>query len=1326
MRRTLLSLLAASLAVGALAPSTARAQGDDWDVVRDPFDKSVIARLKSILAKNPNDADALAKLLGLYRRYRTVALLRSEYDAVLAKKPDDFATLVVLARLAKSEGDSDGARGWFERAAAGKNDAAVQVELGTMYRAANQLAEARAAFDRAMAANPSKPVKMKALRALADLALSAKDIDGARAYFDQYIALDAGNVALRLELGDALAGAGKPDDAIVVYLDAEKRLASDPARRVEVVARIGAAQEAKQDETAAIATYRRAIKLVPKGYYLEVELTARIVDIYRRKQNLSELLAFYDKEWPVGGRGHFEWNTLAHLYEETGDQDKAVTAYQKAVAKAPYELETQRNLIKLLEAIGRDQDALAQYEVVVRVAPGEAPFQIELAERYMKVPDEARAMATVKKMEVRFPGDAGVQSAIADLYLRWGKDDLALAALERLAKLEPDDADHLVTLGEQYHQRGEVDRAMATWKRIAATKSATGYARLGDVLAEHDAPTEGLVYYAKAIKLEPANPELYKGRAQIFERQRAFADAMADWEKALSLWTKPSDRSARREARGRVVNLLPRWDNGSHKETYRAKWAAAFRAAPPDLESGYFLVAYFQRFGQQGEPRRTLEQILVVTPDDEEATLDLVKAYRADRDYQLAIDKLLALAGKNKARQREAYTLAAEIETERHHDQQAIAYSLLALEQSPTDSQAHTRLAELYVDMARLDDAIVSYGKAIDLSPDNWNAYFKLAAIYQQRGQHAQAAELYRRVLRRAGDEDTLTKAGRFAIALEEINDSLGELEKVLAPLSSMMSHKPVYRRLLVELYVRYVPQLVSRSRRGPAEVRSAAQAELERLGHGGMKALLDALGDDKDPAQRAVAVAVLGHLGNKSAAAPLVKVAKQEPRPIDPGAPRQLGSLTNSLDLDSRIAALVAAGRLGDARVVADVLPMAKHAEVGLREAAVFTLARIRDPRAQAALAEAINDHRPSVVALACIGLASSGQSKAVATALAVLADRTRTDLVRAACAAGLAGAGGSASSGLVAAVGDNAGETQRVAAWALGQQGDKRAVPALLAAYLARVGQDRATIVWAIARLTGAPISPLPDLGEYPMRAGKLDLAAMIRGIPGDLPLAGPASADLLVGQDALVAQAVRDALASHRDAVLSVLADLDQRDDGLSLGELTSGRVSPAAARALQAIGDAIVAPVVAHASDDDPKVVARALSVAAKIGGPAAVAALTPALTDLRRLVRSAAMAAVGRAGSKLGGPVLAVLTAQLGAVDWRDRMEAADALAQLGPAADVAALTAAAADPDNFVRSAVARALGATRSPAAVEPLRTLARDPIAEVRAAAEQALGQK
>src|SRR5690349_19496474 len=474
------------LAVPAVA-SIARAQpAGDWGVKRDPFNQTDIARYKGILRANPHDGPALAKLLEMYRRYRTIDLLKDEYQKQIEKNGNDIAALVVMGRLQHTTGDDARALELFQRAVASKDDdAQTWLLIGELEKGANKTKDARAAYDKALVHASAKEMKKKALRALADLALATGDNDGANAYFKQFLEVDPRNAQLWIERGDAMLAAGKRDIALDSYASAEKLLGSDPAKRVEVVARRGQALEGLGKDDEAVTEYRRAIKLAPKGYYLEVELTGRIVDIFRRKQALPQLLAQYEKEWSEGGRGHFEWSTLGKLYEETGAQDKAIAALKKAVAKSAWELDTQRRLIQLLENSGRDDEALAQYEAVVRAAPGEARFQLDLAERYWRRGNEKKALEALTRLQARFPSDAGVISAIADLYQRWGKEDLAIKEYERLATLEPDDPSHIVTLGEQYWQKGDKAKAETTWKRLANSGKAASIAKLAEVMAEH-------------------------------------------------------------------------------------------------------------------------------------------------------------------------------------------------------------------------------------------------------------------------------------------------------------------------------------------------------------------------------------------------------------------------------------------------------------------------------------------------------------------------------------------------------------------------------------------------------------------------------------------------------------------------------------------------------------------------------------------------------------------------------------------------------------------------------------------------------------------------
>ena len=81
-----------------------------------------------------------------------------------------------------------------------------------------------------------------------------------------------------------------------------------------------------------------------------------------------------------------------------------------------------------------------------------------------------------------------------------------------------------------------------------------------------------------------------------------------------------------------------------------------------------------------------------------------------------------------------------------------------------------------------------------------FKAAFALAQLYVQTGTPMKASELLRNVLRNDTNEDVIARAGEQAIDLEEMTDTLGDLEKVLSPLSFMMAHKPIYRRVLVEI----------------------------------------------------------------------------------------------------------------------------------------------------------------------------------------------------------------------------------------------------------------------------------------------------------------------------------------------------------------------------------------------------------------------------------------------------------------------------------------------------------------------------------------------
>jgi len=320
-----------------------------------------------------------------------------------------------------------------------------------------------------------------------------------------------------------------------------------------------------------------------------------------------------------------------------------------------------------------------------------------------------------------------------------------------------------------------------------------------------------------------------------------------------------------------------------------------------------------------------------------------------------------------------------------------------------------------------------------------------------------------------------------------------------------------------------------------------------------------------------------------------------------------------------------------------------------------------------------------------------------------------------------------------LLGALADNRGEAQRLAAWALGQIGDPRAVSPLLRAYFGRAGHGGDELVWAIGRTSGAGVTPAPlsGLGEFPLRAGRYHLDAAVALVPGDLPHP-VANSRLIIDHAADIARGLVDALTEHRDVIVSVLEDLDGAPAQLSLGALAPASTGdPRLASALAQIAQAVEPSVTAQLSSEDAKVRALAVSVLAKLdtAAHAADAAIARALEDPAGQVRSAAMNAItviaarrGAAPPALVGALVKVLAGPAQHDRWDDRRIAALALGRLGDRGDTTALIRAAEDPRSFVREAVAQALvGQT---AALDVLLALSRDEVPQVRAAAARSLG--
>jgi cellulose synthase operon protein C len=1337
--------LALLLAFSALAVP-ARAE-DDWQVTRPRNPPQVVARYRAMLERNPDDKDALRRVLAAHK----LETLLRDYRERVEKSPNDANLRHLLGLLERRAGNAGGAVPQLEAAARLAPDRlSVNVALGELYRQLGRNGEARAALERALGLTKGAARK-PTLRALLDLALADKDVARARQLQRDLQALEPNSLALRGEWAEALVRLEQLREAVEVLTDLERRHGGDVVKRLEVMKRRGELLEKLGDDAGAAQLYRDAFGQAPRSHWLRRDLFDRVAAVARKRDALRPLLAECERSFK--DRGFFEWSALARLYDEVGEPQKALDAYRKANEKDRFAVETRERLIRLLDRLGESAPALVEYERLIAIAPGEPRYQLELAERLFRRGDRDKALALLRRCAARFAGDASVHASLGDLYARWGEAELALKESELLVRAEPNDEAHIINLGDQYFQRNKKPRAVEVWKRLLGIgKREKGMARLAEVYADHDMLLEAIDLYQKALKIAPNDPMLHRGLAQIYERQKRTDPAVAAWEKVMQHATGGAAKGLKREARTRIVSLLGKSYRLPRRiEEYRLR----LTRNPADLESAWFLVDAYLALGRTDDAIGMLDHILTRDPRDEDALAARARAHRARRHFAQAIADLERLAALQPLRARDCLEQMADIAHAMGRDAEALGYARRALALAPADASAHAHLAGLFEKQDDPARAIAEYRKAIELAPHGFTPYFAAARLLARTGSPREAAQLYREVLRLASDEDVLLQAGRRAMDLEEYLGTLGELERELWPLAFAQGRKPAYRKLLVELFDRYAPPLVGRAARGDA----AARAELRRLGEHGLAPLLEALGDDGSPQQR-LALMLLGHFANRSAAPALMRLTREPPPPPKPPSPppgrptyprtRRFTitgpGLTPQIEL--RVLALYAAGRLGDPRVEADILHLAEDKDVSLRAAATWSLTGYPSTAAQTVLKQALSDTKREVQAVACLALGLQRARAAAPTMVRVMNDGMLHPHVRAACAEalGLVGERDTVPP-LIQALETTPAPVQARAAGALGRLGDARATVPLVRAYFVGDAETRRNALWALARLrapaaAAAPPAAPPALPEVPLDlSSKPDLDALLARLdPSERP-AGAARA-LLAARRELPA-IVYEALV-RRPVAARTLDDLDEGPHTVGLGPIlgdvatldpreraeVEAVVAEAAASARRA-----VRPLLGH---QDRLLRERAVRVGARLGLDETAPLIARDLGGDDAARRAAAIVAAGRLVSGRCGPaadLAAACARHLDASQWPKRLAAAEALGRIGAACDVqaarAGLARAARDGNGFVREAAVTALGRLAGPGGAGPapevlgaLTAAVEDEAEELRIAAAQALG--
>ncbi len=995
-RRAAAPILAIALCGSLASPVYA---GDDWSLERSSSDPALVSARLAKLHRNPFDArhwGALRKSIGLDG-------LAKKITAGRARSPSDQSWRILEARMDLAQGRPGEAADKFaalQAATTGKRSTQVfelrvqALEAAEDWGPLVELLEGRAE------SGAEAKTRARLLVRAHEFADRGRRSEDSLRVAQKLVELTPGDKDARLRLARAASDADQPAVADAAYADAADR--AKGATRLELQAERARARLASDQAAGAADLLWSMLEDPARGSRVSREgWWSTLYNAHRQARTTDALLRKLGVWLESNANEPAAWRTLATAQQGAGIDP--IESWSKARELSPRDPETQTALIEALEVKGRHDEAVGQTKAMMD-GPGFDPTTaIELASNLAAAGERELAFALAADVREHYPRNTKAMAGLLDFYNLNDDASTALEIAQALVKMTPRSAESRIALGEQLFQMRQREEAMVQWSMLPKlTRPAhQGWARLAQVLTEHELHAEAITAIGKAIAADPNAPEYARLRAVLAEEQRLPRPALAHWQRTRDLASAPRHRLLRDEARTRIVDLLVR-DNVLRTSALPGllteAQATLDKGTPTQdaLESGRFLAELHTRREHYTSAVSVQQRMLSLAPNDPGRLEELAAAQRRAGQIESAMGTLEELLVLDPSRSPDVLAEMSELAFEAGDSDRALKNATTAAEKDRSHVDAIVRLGEMHESKGDIDAAADAYRRALETKPTALQPKLRLAELELTRGNVARSRALLAEVLDASGPLELMEDAGRRALDLAEAD---GELDQALSLAVRRCAAHPEAgepRRFLLDALDRLPPEKVhawivsgSAGEEGTqTQRRQALRAPLlTSLGRGAITTRLRAAEQ-------------LGQLQLPDSAAALAAVGKNL------AAPRDATATVQNAYEQTRITALRSAGALKDpgaTAVLQEVLVSNRHSW-NARRTAAWALAQSDDADALESLSPHLNlGEDTQIVALSCLAIArhpAPGRIDAdTKIRVRQLATESRTTIVRHAC---------------------------------------------------------------------------------------------------------------------------------------------------------------------------------------------------------------------------------------------------------------------------------------------------------------------------------------
>ena len=621
--------------------------------------------------------------------------------------------------------------------------------LGGIDAAEGRLPAAEGSFRRASATGDPR-----ALRSLALVQMQAGDPAAAAETFADLVARDPTDMAARRLRADALAAAGRPEDALREMETARTAAPDD----LEVHFALGRAhlRLRKPEEAAAILARVAAARPQPQTHVLLGRTYRDFGEYQRARKELRAALALDRRV----RRAHYYLGTVALLEAGSAGLDEAIAEFRAELALAPGDPLVNLNLGMALIEARREAEALPALDLALAADPPPPQVHYYIGRSYVALGRPAEAVAPLRRA-LEAAGSAGategqlglIHYQLALALRQAGKVDEAAPHFAEAERFSAESAAALRDRLDRY-LKGEPETEAAA--AAMAIEGAAELAKLSPAqrTALHRAVAEGVarahlnlgVIDGRAGRLAAAAEEMDRAAAADPDFPRLQASLgiarfnLGEFDRAAAALTRARAAEPGDAQVARLLGLT--WLNLEvYDKAAEALGADPGREGDPSLQYAYGLALV--RGGRAAEAEAAFAKLLARHPDSAEVLVVMGQAHARQGDYAKALDAL---------------TRAVRI--------------------APGVAEANATLADIYLRQGRVPEAEAAARAELAARPGDPRTQHQLAVILDMAGRPAEAEPLLRAALgAREGFAEAHYLLGRILLARGEAAESAAHLE---------------------------------------------------------------------------------------------------------------------------------------------------------------------------------------------------------------------------------------------------------------------------------------------------------------------------------------------------------------------------------------------------------------------------------------------------------------------------------------------------------------------------------------------------------------------